>query len=189
MTKDVLKLSATLLGLDDVIEYLNDSTKTPSQDTQNKIDDLIVYLNYVVREVTKEYFPMQHMEVVSSDNQCQIFFTNLSKIAISIKDIKNSMGDSVTFNLYPEFIKVGNQNTNYLIEYNYIPNPIKSVNDSLALPFGLEYFVICYGIASEYSLSRLLYSEAEMWEGKFKNALRYSKSRIGERRFLARRLK
>lgn len=188
MTKDILKLSATLLGLDDVIEHLK-SGSSVSQETQNKIDDLITYLNYTLREITKEYFPLKHTEITKSDNQCQIFFTNLSETAISIKDIKDQFGNSVTFNLYPEFIKLGFPNSNYTIEYNYVPKSVKNINDTLTLPLGLEMFSVCYGIASEYALSRLLYSEAEMWESKFKNSLQFCKNKLGERRFYARRLK
>ena len=95
----------------------------------------------------------------------------------------------MTFNLYPEFIKVGFPSTNYLVEYNYLPNKINSVKETLSLPLGVEYFTICYGIASEYALSKLLYSEAEMWESKFKNSLLKFKGVKGERRFYARRLK
>ena len=36
MTKDILKLSATLLGLDDVIEFLDDTSSSTNQETQNQ---------------------------------------------------------------------------------------------------------------------------------------------------------
>ena len=190
MTKEILKLTATLLGLDDVITYLSDNeTSTPSQETQNKINELLAYLNYVTREVTKEYYPLSHSEIVFSDDQCQIHFNKLSYKAISIKHIKNEYGLNVTFNLYPEFIKVGVPNKAYEIKYNFVPENITHIDQQLNLPIGLDYFVLCYGVASEYALAKLLYNEAEMWESKFKNSLENIKSRIGERRFFARRLK
>lgn len=189
MTKDILKLSATLLGLDDVYTYLSSETNQVSPEINKKIDDLIVYLNYILREITKEYYPLKHKEKLISSNQCEIFYNTFSFQPLAIKDIKNHFNDSVTFNIYPEYLKVGKPNEEYIVEYNYYPNQIKNVNDRLNLPIGLEPFIICYGIASEFALSRLLYSEAEMWEGKFKNSLDNFKSRIGERRFFARRLK
>jgi len=190
MTKEILKLSATLLGLDDVVTFLNQSSnETPNNQVLEKINELIVFTNYVIREVTKEYYPLSYCETISSDNQCQIYFNKLSKNAIAIKDIKNNSDLSVTFNLYPEFIKVGSPNSKYTILYNYVPECIQNYSQQFSLPLGLDYFIICYGVASEYALSKLLYSEADMWESKFKNALENIKSRVGERRFYARRLK
>ncbi len=187
MTKEIIKLSALLLGLDDVVNHINNNTEA-SQDTLNKIDELIVFANYILREVTKEYFPLYTEEEVTSDNNSQIFFDKLKNIATAIKDIKQN-SNSVTFNLYPTFIKVGKPNQTYNVCYSYIPKPIQSLSDELYLPLGLDYFVICYGIASEFALSKLLYSEADMWESKFKNSLSQLKSRVGERRFYCRRLK
>lgn len=190
MTKEILKLSATLLGLEDVVTFLNQSSNdTPNTEILEKINELIVFTNYIVREVTKDYYPLSYDEKVRSDDQCQIYFNKLSKNAIAIKDIKNDSKLSVTFNLYPEYIKVGSPNANYSILYNYVPECIQSYSQPFTLPLGLDYFVICYGVASEYALSKLLYGEADMWESKFKNALENIKSRVGERRFLARRLK
>jgi len=189
MTKEILKLSATLLGLDDVLLFLTGDNEEPSQDVKQKIDNLITYLNYILREISKEYYPLVHSEVLPSNDQCEIYYNSFTFSPIAIKDLKDSFNNSVTFNLYPSFIKVGKPSSNYLIKYNYSPNPITSLNDTLNLPIGLEYFIICYGIASEYALSKLLYSEAEMWEGKFKSSLETFKSRVGERKFFARRLK
>ncbi len=189
MTKEILKLSATLLGLDDVVNYLSDTSQEISQEVATKINELLVFTNYVLREVTKDYYPLSYEEKVDSNDQCQILFSKLSKNAISIKDIKNMSNLSVTFNLYPDYIKVGSPNNSYKIFYNYVPECIQDMSQDITLPLGLDYFIICYGVASEYALSKLLYNEADMWETKFKNSLENIKSRVGERRFCARRLK
>lgn len=190
MTKDIIKLSATLLGLDDVVKYLSDDNyEQVDAETQEKINQLIVYLNYCIREITKEYLPLKHSQTVKSDNQCQIYFNDFEQSPISILDIKNGCGLSVTFNLYPEFAKVGVPDNNYYITYNYVPKPIHSLTDKLVLPLGLDYFVVAYGVASEYALSKLQYAEAELWESKFKKSLENIKSHTGEKRMFARRLK
>lgn len=190
MTKDILKLSSTLLGLDDVVEYLNSNQEeAPSEEVSEKINQLLVLTNYILREITKEYYPLSYEEVIFSDSNCQIFYSNFSKRVIAIKDIKNESNLSVTFNLYPEFIKVGCPNAQYFVSYNYTLESIQNINQHLTLPLGLDYFIVCYGIASEYALSKLLYNEAEMWDNKFRNSLERIKSKTGERRFFARRLK
>lgn len=188
MTKDIIQLSALFLGLTDVNDYLKQPETTPSSDTLDKLEDLLLFTNYVLREVTKNYYPLTTEETLYSNNQCEIEYSSLSKTAIAIKGLVNQTGHSVTFNLYPNYIKVGTPNSKYKITYNYTPNKIKTINEPLTLPLGLDYVVISYGVASEYALSRLLYSEADMWESKFKNALENIKSRSGDRRFFARRL-
>lgn len=188
MTKDIIKLSAIYLGLTDIIEYLKKPTETLSDDVKEKTDDLLLFTNYIIKEITKSYFPLSHTEDVVSNNLCEIPFKNLSKNAIAIKNLKNQSMQEVTFNLYPEFIKVGFPNTKYTITYNYTPNKLTSIEDKIDLPLGLDYEVVAYGVASEYALSRLLYSEADMWEDKFKSALENIKSKHGERKFYARRL-
>ena len=189
MTKDILKLSATFLGLDEVVEYLNTPNTTPNQEVSEKLNQLLVYTNYIIREITKEYYPLSTSELLLSDDNCQIYYTNFQEQPIGIKDIKNTSNLSVTFNLYPEYVKVGTPNSEYLVKYNFIPKPIKTIDQNFNLPIGLDYFIISYGVASEYCLSKLLYNEAELWESKFKNSLERIKSRIGDRRFYARRLK
>jgi len=189
MTKDILKLSATFLGLEDVVLFLTKPSSEISDEVDKKLNDLIAILNYVLRNITKEYFPLNHEEVLTSNNQCEVYFNTFEYNPISINDVKNSLLDSVTYNIYPEYLKVGKPNNNYLIKYNYVPKKIVNIDDSLVLPLGLEPFTVCYGIASEYALSKLLYSEAEMWESKFKNSLETYRSIKGERRFHSRRLK
>lgn len=188
MTKDIIKLSATFLGLTDVLDYLKNPVITLSTETENKIEDLILFTNYVVREITKNYMPLLTEEEATSNKSCEIHFTNLSKNAIAIKNIKNGLGQKVTFNLYPTFIKVGFPETKYMITYNYTPEKIQNIDQTLELPFGLGSEIVAYGVASEYALSKLLYNEADMWESKFKNSLENIKVKAGDRRFFARRL-
>lgn len=188
MTKDIIKLSATLLGLTDVIDQIEEPTNNTAKETSDKIEDLILFTNFVVREITKNYLPLSHTENIYSNENCQIPFINFSKTPIAIKSIKNQSYQPVTFNLYPSFVKVGFPNQQYQITYNYIPNKIETIEQKLDLPFGLGYETVSYGVASEYALSRLLYDEADMWEGKFKNSLENIKSKHGERRFYSRRL-
>ncbi len=189
MTKDIIKLTATFLGLDDVVNYLDASEPEKDESNEKIINELIVYLNYVVREVTKEYYPLSRQDKVTSNEQCQIPYSSLEKSAVSIKDVKNSLGLSVKFELYPEYISVQSAQKEYFVSYNYTPASVSNIDDELVLPLGLDYFVISYGIASEYALSKLLYDEAELWQTKFRNSLERVKSRVGERRFQARKLK
>lgn len=188
MTKDIIKLSATFLGLTDVLDYIKNPSTQPSTEVSNKIEDLLLFTNYILREITKSYFPLLCEEEVTSSTSCEIPFSSLSQSAVAIKSIKNGLGQKVTFNLYPNFIKVGTPSSKYMVSYNYVPEKIQTIDQALELPLGLGYEVVAYGVASEYALSKLLYSEADMWESRFKNSLENVKNRAGDRRFFSRRL-
>ena len=189
MTKDILKLSAIFLGLQDVLDYIeNPSADNVDNQTLNDFNLLLTFINYISREVTKDYFKLSHQEKISSNNQCEIPYENLSKLAISINFIEDD-NYRCTFNLYPNYIKVGKPNTEYQINYNYIPSPITSIDDTLTLPLGLDSFVIAYGVACEFATVKQLYNEANMWESMFKNSLKNLKPKFKERFFKTRKLK
>jgi len=189
MTKDILKLTSTFLNLDDVTNFLSLNESEPSEGVRAKISELLTLTNYVAREITKGYFPLSSSETKTSDEEGRIHFSKLERKAISVKDIKNSLGLSVSFELYPTYVKLETINSPYTIYYNYVPSPVTSIDEAIELPFGLDYFVVCFGVASEFCLSKGLYEEAQMWESKFLNSLSMTKPRCHERRFFARRLK
>lgn len=189
MTKEILKLTANFLGLDKLTDYLSNEEETASDEVKADVNQLLIFMNYIVREITKDYFPLCHKESIMSDSDGKIYFDKLSKKAIMIKDVKNLIDLSCHYEIYPEYIKLENPNTEYKVFYNYTPKTILNITEEAELPFGLDYFIVCYGIASEYCLSKGSYDEAHMWESKFVSALKSIKNRNKERRFFARRLK
>lgn len=189
MTKEILKLTANFLNLDDLSKYLSGQEESKSSEVTHVLNQLIVYLNYVVREITKDYFPLYETEKILSDGECKIYFNKLTRKAIQIKDIKNILNASVHYSIYPEYIKTELQNSEYKITYSYIPKEVESEEDEIELPFGLDYFIVAYAVASEMCMARGLYEEAQFWESKFLSSLRSIKTRSRERRFFARRLK
>lgn len=190
MTKEILKLTSTFLGLDKTTEYLaSDQTREPDDETKQQINQLLIFMNYVLREITKNYFPLSQKETISSDQEGKIYFSKLKRTATQIKDVKNFLDLSCHFEIFPEFLKVDNPNTEYKVSYSFAPKTVQSINDEVELPFGVDYFVVCFGIASEFALLKGLYEESQMWESKFNSELKSLKSRTGERRFFSRRLK
>ena len=189
MTKNILKLTSTFLGLDDVTAFLADTSQTPSAEVTTTINQLIIFINYVMREIARDHFPLKESETVSSNENKIINFSSLSKTITAIHDAKNSVGLSTKYTVYPDHLLMENANAAYTIYYSYCPATISTVNDALKLPLGLDYFVVCYGVASEYTFSKGLYEEASMWENRFLNSLKTVSGKIGERRFKSRRLK
>lgn len=190
MTNEILKLTSTFLGLDKTTEYLvSDRSQEPDDETKQQINQLLIFMNYVLREITKNHFPLSQKETISSDQDGKIYFSKLKRTAIQIKDVKNFLDLSCHFEIFPDHLKVDNANTEYKIFYSFAPKTVNSLDDEVELPFGVDYFVVCFGIASEFALLKGLYEESQMWESKFNSELKSIKSRSGERRFFARRLK
>lgn len=190
MTKEILKLVSTFLKLDKITNYLTSSDSTqPDEEVSAQLNQLLIFTNYVVSEIAKDYFPLYNKETITSDQDGRIYFNRLTKKAIRIKDVKNFLDLSCFFEIYPEYLKVDNANTEYKIFYSYIPKKLNSINDEIELPFGVDYFVVCFGVASEFASANGLYEEAQMWEDKFVSELKSIRSKTGERRFFARRLK
>ena len=68
MTKEILKLTATFLGLEEVSNYHSSEEETePGEEVKNQINQLIIFMNYVIREIAKDYFPLNFKETISSD--------------------------------------------------------------------------------------------------------------------------
>lgn len=190
MTKEIFKLTSSFLGLDDVTNYLSSSEdQTPSEEVKNQLNQLMILMNFVMLKIAKDFVQLNFKETIYSDQEGKIYFSKLQKHAIRIKDVKNFLDLSCQFEIFPDHIKVENANTEYKVFYCYSPKSVLTLSDEIELPFGVDYFVVCFGIASEYLSSKGLYDEAEMWESKFENEIKNQKHIHGERRFFARRLK
>ena len=189
MTKEIITLTATMLGLDDVVNYLASEGQEDNAEAEAVINELLVYLNHTAREVTKEYFTLSKCDEVKSSTSCEIEYSSLSETPVKINNVTNSLNLKVNFLVNPTCLVVSRPNETYKVFYNYTPAPVKSIDDDINLPLGLGYFVLCYGVASEYALSKLLYDEANMWQSKFVSSLERLTSRCKERRFFARKLK
>lgn len=187
MTKEILRLTATLLGLGDVIKYIDE--ENGDEQAEAKVDELIFHLNKVVREITGAFYPLTNEELLISNKDAEIDFATFSKTPCKIREVINRIGLGVDFQMGLSGVKVGLANYCYKVKYNYLPEPVTKLSDPLNLPIGLEAYIVCYGIAEEYALSRLLYDEAQMWRAKYVNSLDKLINRISEKRFAARKLK
>lgn len=185
MTKEILLLTLTLLGFDETRQALEQG-ELMGEDAK-RVNELLAYTNYVVREVTTKFCPLYECITLKSDDKCQIYYKDFDNEPIAIKWVKDRFNE--TFNLYPEYIKVGKPENQYRICYEYTPKTAKTIDDEVHLPLGISFQTICYGVASEYTLSKLLYDEAAMWQDKFKNSLESTAMHLPERRFKARKLK
>ena len=172
MLNDLLSIVASYLGLDEVSQYIDavNIDETP-ENKPEVLDFLISLVNLTMRQITRDYMPLYKEEILCSDENCQINYSDFSTAPVQIKSVSYLDGISSTFRCFPSYIKVGYQNKKYLVKYSYTPSSVSDLDSEIEMPFGLKIETICFGVCYEYCISNELYSEADIWEERFKNSL------------------
>ena len=187
VVKDVLRSAivfvnkSELLGLN---SFDSASETAPTVSQQADIDLFVQCFNYVYKEIASSYFPLlEKQKVVFTDNK--FYYKDLAKQIVFVKKISKS-GQKLKYYQYPQYIECETDSAE--IVYAYLPNDF-SLTDEVNL-FGGKVLgqVMAYGVAREYCLIMGNYSDADIWEARFKNSLESiaSKKRsvvIAKRRF------
>ena len=107
MDEDVL---ATKLKLEE---------RTLTQEEQEKVGNLLKYLNFIIEEVVSEYCPLLCKEKISIvDGKFDL--SSLSKTFAYVKSLKNDSGVNLKYKIYGENLFAGEKEA--IIEYCYIPD-------------------------------------------------------------------
>lgn len=194
MLKDLIYTVASLLKMEDVCDYLNvvnekdfnDEVSIDEMTKPKEIEFIINLCNLVIEQITREFMPLYLEELTSSNENCEINFSGLSQKVNQIISVSFADGIGTTYRVFPEYIKVGNPQEKFLVNYSYIPKQVSSLEDEFALPMGLSEFTVAYGVCAEYCLIEMLYDEADMWESKFKTSLQNSIKKLRERKIPSR---
>jgi|GEM_PF-6397978 len=182
MLKDLLYLASFYLKLDDISEYLSAIDSGEEATAPSDLAELVTIANIVMRAVSREFSPLYYEQTFTSNENCQIPFSEFNKPINQIKSVSFADGISSTFRSFPDYIKVGLPRTNYSVTYSYYPNEISALEDALTLPMGVSAETIAYGMCAEYLTIEMLYDEADMFEEKFKEGLRNASVSKSERK-------
>lgn len=182
MLKEIIKNTLMLLGRENELEEVENLDEDSYQTSTKKIvSSLIKITNLVLSDITRDVSKLAGDVLLTSDENCQIFYSEIKEKLTGIKNVAINRFP-VTFNLYPEYIKVGRPNTTYQISYYYENKPCKSINDNIVLPISITPSAVSYGVAAEYCSINLLYDECNMWEQKFVRAMENVRDKCGERK-------
>ncbi len=182
MLKEIIKNTLMLLGRESELEEVETKTEDNfSESTKKMVNSLIKITNLVLSDITRDVSKLSGEAEVVSDDQCQIFYKDFGKKVTGVKSVKHGIVP-VTFNLYPEYIKVGKPNLNYTVEFHYENNKAIKLDDEIVLPICVTASAVSYGVASEYASIHLLYDECNMWEQKYIRAMENIRAKSGERK-------
>ena len=113
----------------------------------------------------------------------KIYFSDLSRPVVSIKNVTDEINSPIVFKTFFDHLKVPFKNKYFDICYAFETEDFNSIFDKLELPLGLSNYTLALGTVSNYFQIKLLYSEAELFESKFKAELAEINPSSGVRSF------
>lgn len=153
--------------------------------TKNNIKLMTNCTLNVLNSITRGFVPNWTIENIKSDESGKIYFKDFEQTVISIKSVTDELNNHVVYQVFFDHIKVPFKNKEFSVCYNFESRPLASLFDSYFLPLGLTERIIALGAVAEYLQIKLLYSEASLFESKFKAELENIKQKAGNRYFPA----
>lgn len=175
--KDMINLTASIVGRNDVKEYLKGSGAV-LEETSQLVETLVALSGLVIKELAATYIPMYKKEKISSKNGV-VKYSALTQTAMEIVNVYDVNGNKIHYELTPEFIKV--QVSEVIVEYEMVP-PNYDLNDEIEYSEKeVPLVILSYGLAAEYYVSTGRFEQAVMWHERYVegvNSLRKTKNLI-----------
>ena len=187
--KEIVKLSATYLGLYDVLSLLAKTDETggilSGDEAGVKETNLLTLCsNIIVDELACTYFPMIKTEKKNAVNG-KILFSELSENVTEIKKVENVAGRDIRFVSGFDGIEVSEGVA--VITYRFSP-PNYGLDETVAFKEDIPLRIMAYGVCAEYCLTEKNFDESVMWRNRFVNSLcefiKPENKRIKERSFI-----
>ena len=166
--KDIIKKSAELLNMKDVLLYLNNVENSPSQETLATVSSLTGLSNLVLNELAVTFVPMTTTETKIVTNG-KLNFSSLTKTPYKIISVCDEYGESVFYTLTPTAIKVSLRTV--VVTYAYIPSNYGLTDVVGYTESEISSRLISYALCAEYLITVSAFDEAVMWRKRFTEEL------------------
>lgn len=164
--KEIAALAAECLGRDDLAALAHTAKSEP----RGELSSLLRCYNLVENEIALDYIPLieeERLQVVNGE----VSFSRLRFSPVEVKRVTDENGISVSFELLPDRLKVPERELFVTVRYTYSP-PRKGWEEESAFDGKVSPRLMAQGIASEFCLSHGQFSEAAMWEKRYRESLR-----------------
>lgn len=183
LVKDVLSLSALMLGDDNLKTYISGGEVPDADTTENDYATLLNCYNIVADELSREYVKLTYTESFTPING-EVSYERFTFNPIIIKSVKNSNGGEVNYRINPIKIYV---NEPVVVEYVYAV-PERNISDECDFSCtAVSKRIIAYGVVCEYCLVKGRFEEAVTWRDKYSNGLQAVLSYKKSRKIIARK--
>ncbi len=168
VVKEIIKKAATLIGREDVVEYLNDANANPSEKTVQTVDVMVRLLNILVIELAGSFVPMIVTERCTAING-KVYYDTLKYRPKEILKAFDLLGNDKLLGVEHTFARVGA--TNVDLEYSCFP-PTVDINGKLNYKEkDITSSAIAYGLLAEYSISQGCFKDAVMWHDRYADSI------------------
>ena len=163
--KETILLAAELLGCGErVKEYFEEKGETGKKEAQT----LLRCFNLVENEMALDYLPLYAEDETQSDTGA-IAYSAFGKAVVRVLCVRDEWGNKIPFRLFPDHLKTAPGKVR--VAYTYTPEE-KGEEDSSDFVLQASPRLFALGIAAEYCLAAGLYEEAEIWDAKYRDALK-----------------
>ncbi|MBQ9514438.1 MAG: hypothetical protein IJR66_05650 [Clostridia bacterium] len=166
--KDIIKISATYLGKNNVLGYLSENSGNYG-DAVMQIDNLTRCANLVIGELSASYFPMIKTENKVAENG-KVPFSAFSETVTGIENVYDANGDKISYKVKPLFIEVNCPSV--AVEYRYLPSNYGLTDVIGYTEKEVSARLIAYGVCSEYSIIERNFDESIAWRNRFNEEIK-----------------
>ena len=162
--KEILLSTATCLGREDIVNYLNDQASSVNAETISAVSNMVSLLNMVLGELASTFVPMVKSEVIIfSSNKFR--FSELTENIIEVVDLHDEYGNEFTYEISGQNLIADLRSG--VLKYQYLPKNY-DLNDVVGYKeTEVSKMTLTSGLAAEYSISEGLFDEAVMWHKRF----------------------
>ncbi len=176
--KNVLKITADLLGEKDVKDYLSGNVPDDSEYCKTTTALLKRCYDMVTDELACEYAPILYSEQLESKNG-KIAYSAFTKNPLKILSVKDENGKKCCYKPFIDYLEVADGLKS--VVYEYRPKIQTEDEEAIFSNYKTGEYTLIYGIAAEFCLERGRVNESEIWSNKYYQGL---KGRLSERRNL-----
>ena len=163
--KEVIKLTALMVGEDETVSYLQDEAVNDLTYAKKVTNILLRCYNLIVEELACEYFPLKKSEKISQVINGKIYFKDLEYSPIKIVGVYDENYQKVPYKLINDYISINKPCV--IVEYNYRVKPLKESDEAVYANEIIGPYVLAYGMASQYCLEKGRLNESEIFQQKY----------------------
>lgn len=167
LVKDIIKKTAELLELNDVLEYYAGGTEEPTEDVSNTIKKILLSINLTNNTIASQYFEIIGYQDVNCDDV--VPFSKISNNEIvEIKNVVDEHGEKVNFRVMADGVHM--PSGKWQVIYSYLPKDVVE-SDNINYYTKIGTMLFAYGVASEYLFLIGDIDNAYFWDKRFKDEL------------------
>lgn len=164
--KEVIKLAAEILGRED----LSEAAASLEGEPEGEVKSLVRCFNLVENEVALDYFPLRKEETFAPQSH-EISYLGFSSAPVDVLKVTDRKGREIEYEIRTMNIFLPEMPDEVTVTYSYAPSR-KKIDDNSDFSGKVSARLLALGVASEFCLTNSRFSEAAIWEKRFRDALR-----------------